>query len=89
MPSDGRRRATERPRELADGACGVVGENTHVSFRRPVSIYKSSSSSARYLTTAVVALVLAIIGSLGAILLRSSAAAQADVSIVDLRKTLP
>ena len=60
-----------------------------MSFRRPVSIYESSSSSARYLTTVVVVLVIAIIGSLGASLLRSSAAAQVDVSIVDLRKALP
>jgi hypothetical protein len=51
-----------------------------------VSIYKSSK---RHLTAAVVVLVLAIIGSLGAILLRSGAAAQADASIVDLRKSLP
>jgi len=72
-----------------DGICGVLGENTHVSFRRPVSIYESSSSSARYLTTVVVVLVIAIIGSLGASLLRSGAAAQVDVSIVDLRKALP
>jgi hypothetical protein len=57
-----------------------------VSFRRPVSIYKSSK---RHLTAAVVVLVLAIIGSLGAILLRSGAAAQADASIVELRKSLP
>ena len=59
-----------------------------MSFRRPVSIYESSSSK-RYFLTAVVVLVLAIIGSLGAILLRSGAAAEADASIVDLRRSLP
>ena len=41
----------------------------------------------RWIATAV--LVLAIVGSLGAILLRSGTAAEADASIVDLRKSLP
>ena len=86
MPSDGRSRATERPRNSRTESAGYLGEFTLVSFRWPVSIYKSSK---RHLTAAVVVLVLAIIGSLGAILLRSGAAAQADASIVDLRKSLP
>jgi hypothetical protein len=73
-----------------EGICGVLsGGSTHVSFRWPVSVYESSSASKRHLTIAVVVLVLAIIGSLGAILLRSGTAAQADASIVDLRKSLP
>jgi len=59
-----------------------------VSFRWPVSVYESSSAFKRQLTIAVVVLVLAIVGSLSAILLRSGAAAQADVSM-DLRKSLP
>jgi hypothetical protein len=54
-----------------------------------VSIYESSSPK-RHLTAAAVAvLILAIVGSLGAILLRSGTAAEADASIVDLRKSLP
>ena len=57
-----------------------------MSFRWPVSIYESSK---RHLTAAAVVLVLAIIGSLGAILLRSGAAAQADASIVEMRRSLP
>jgi hypothetical protein len=59
---------------------------TSVSFRRPVSVYDSSSR--RYLTTAVAVLAFAIVGALSAILIRSGAPAQADVSIMDLRKSL-
>jgi hypothetical protein len=53
-----------------------------------VSVHNSPASK-RYLTTTVIVLVLGIIGSLGAILLRSDAAAQADAAIVDLRRSLP
>jgi hypothetical protein len=41
------------------------------------------------LTTAVVVLALAIIGSLGAILLRNGAAAEADASIVKMGRSAP
>ena len=49
----------------------------------------NSPSSVRHLATAVVILVLAIVGSLGAIFVRGGAAVQADVSIMDLKKSLP
>jgi hypothetical protein len=56
---------------------------TQSADRRSVPSYKSSSPK-RHLSTAVIVLVLAIIGSMGAILLRSGAAADAD--IVDMRR---
>jgi hypothetical protein len=59
-----------------------------VSFRETVSISKSSSSK-RHLTTTVVVLALAIVGSLGAILLRTSAVARADSIVVELKRSLP
>lgn len=73
---------------LVDAVCGVLRGVICVSFRETVSISKSSSSK-RHLTTAVIVLALAIVGSLGAILLRSSAVARADSMVVDLRKSLP
>jgi hypothetical protein len=75
-------------RRLADGLCGVFWGIKAVSFRRQVSINNHHHESS-ILRTAVVVLFLATVGSLCAILVRSGAAAQADVSIVDLRKSLP
>ena len=72
---------------LTDPVCGVLTGAMRVSFRETVSISKSPSSK-RHLTTAVVVLALAIVGSLGAILLRTSAAARADSIIVDLNRSL-
>jgi hypothetical protein len=88
MPPDGRRRATKSPIDSQPLSSGYLRGSTRLSFREHVSIHKSSTSK-RHLTTAVIVLVLAIIGSLGAILVRSVAAAQADSTIVDLRKSLP
>lgn len=73
---------------LSDPVCGVLTGAMRVSFRETVSISKSSTSK-RHLTTAVVVLTLAIVGSLGAILLRTSAAARADSIVVELKRSLP
>jgi len=89
MPPDGRCHATERPCDSSTASAGYSRGDTHVSFRWPASVYASSSSSRRYLTIAVVVLVIAIVGSLGAIILRSGAATEADASIVELRRSLP
>jgi hypothetical protein len=73
---------------LSDPVCGVLVGAMRVSFRETVSISKSSTSK-RHLATAVVVLALAIVGSLGAILLRTSAAARADSIVVELKRSLP
>lgn len=88
MPPDRPLRATKSPVDSTTPFAGYLGGSTRVSFRRRVSVHNSSSSK-RYLTTTVVVLILAIVGSLGAILVRSGAAAQGDASIVDLRRSLP
>lgn len=87
--ADERSRTRQRsaPR-LIDAVGGVLTGAMRVSFRETVSISKSSSSK-RHLTTAVVVLALAIVGSLGAILLRSSAVARADATVFDLKRSLP
>src|SRR5215470_12253892 len=72
---------------LAKAVSGVLRGATRLSFRRPDSSYNSSSR--RHLSTTVVVLAVAIVGSLSAILLRTSAAAHTDSAIVDLRKSLP
>jgi hypothetical protein len=86
---DGLPRATNSPRDSPSPAFGVaVGESTRVTFRRPVPIYNPKSSK-RYLTTIALVLLFAIIGSLGAVLLRTAKVAEASAAIVDLRRSLP
>jgi hypothetical protein len=83
MPPDRLSTATKSPIDSTTPFAGYLGGSTRVSFRRPVSVHNSPASK-RYLTTTVIVLVLGIIGSLGAILLRNGAAADAD--IIDMRR---
>lgn len=66
----------------------AVGGSTRVSFRRPVPAYNSKSSR-RHLTTIALVLLFAIVGSLGAVLLRTANVAEASAAVVDLRRSLP
>ena len=49
----------------------------------------NAKSSKRYLTTIALVLLFAIVGSLGAVLLRTAKVAEANASIIDLRRSLP
>jgi len=89
LSRDGRPCATKTPRDSTSPPSGVaVGDFTRVSFRRPVPAYNSKSSR-RHLTTIALVLLFAIVGSLGAVLLRTARVAEASAAIVDLRRSLP
>jgi hypothetical protein len=61
----------------------LKGENAGDDY---VELHQAGPRHRPVLTTTVAVLLLAIIGSLGAILLRNGAAAEADASIVDMRR---